>query len=654
MSANPPGDSRNLYAPTEIVPAPAAPAAPPRAAAPPPRNALPVGTLLGEFELLDVIGVGGFGIVYRAWDRSLKRTVAIKEYLPSSLAMRGEHGQVVVRSAADREPFAAGLESFVKEAQMLAQFDHPSLVKVYRFWEGNGSAYMVMPFYEGRTLREELRRRGAPPDEATLLGWLGPVADALAVVHAERCYHRDIAPDNVLLLEGSDRPLLLDFGAARRVIGDMTQALTAILKPGYAPVEQYGEVPGLKQGPWTDVYALAGVAHFALRGRTPPPSVGRLINDQYEKLAGGPLEGRYSGQLLAAIDHALAVRPESRTATIQQFKAELGLAAPRVSAPAGPAAPAAPAEIDLSLPDDAGFDPTVVDPARHAALQPTERVARDDAYAPTLRVAPPERVLPAGPQTTVYMPPAASAVPPAVGSAPAGARSAPARWIGIGAGAVILVGAAGYFGMRTRTEALPPIAAPKPAIAPAATAPPVAPPAVAAAKPFDIGADFERVVAAQTPGWGLEVKLEKNRLRIGKDRLAFTLRSLQDGQVYVYSHGSDGALQQLYPNALTPPPRVTKGGALRLPQGSLEFNVDGPPGKSRLLVMVSRWPREHQAFAPRVEGGFTTFPTGAEAARLAAANTAPLPLIAGRPECPSGASCNDEFGAATVGYEVVP
>src|SRR5262245_64732153 len=133
---------------------------------------------------------------------------------------------------------------------MLAQSDHPSLVKVYRFWEANGTAYMVMPFYQGITLKEALRREKAPPDEVRLKQLLAQLLDALEVIHRTQALHRDIAPDNILILPDGN-PVLLDFGAARRVITDRTQTLTAILKPGYAPVEQYGESPSLKQGPWT-------------------------------------------------------------------------------------------------------------------------------------------------------------------------------------------------------------------------------------------------------------------------------------------------------------------------------------------------------------------------------------------------------------------
>jgi len=287
-------------------------------------NMLPVGFYLGEFEITQVLGEGGFGIVYLAQDHSLGRRVALKEYMPSSLAQRVGGTQVSVKSERHRDTFEAGLKSFVNEARLLAQFDHPSLVKVYRFWEANGTAYMVMPFYEGITLKDELKAMGAPPDEAWLRDLLEPLTEALAVIHAEQCFHRDIAPDNVILLKGSNLPLLLDFGAARRVIGDMTQALTVILKPGYAPVEQYAEVPGMKQGPWTDVYALAAVVYYAITGKTPPTSVGRLMNDNYVPMTQAGA-GRYGNEFLAAMDRALVVKPEARTQSIDELRRDLGM-----------------------------------------------------------------------------------------------------------------------------------------------------------------------------------------------------------------------------------------------------------------------------------------------------------------------------------------
>ncbi|WP_175942765.1 serine/threonine-protein kinase [Caballeronia sp. BCC1704] len=309
-----------------------APVAPERAAA---HNVLPPGTRLGEFEIVGLIGEGGFGIVYLAFDTSLDRHVALKEYMPSALAARVGTTQVQVRSARYESTFRAGLKSFINdEARLLARFDHQSLVKVYRFWEANGTAYMVMPYYKGVTLRDALKSMQKPPDEAWLRALLTPLVDALAVLHAANCFHRDVAPDNIILLEESHRPVLLDFGAARRVIGDMTQALTVILKPGYAPIEQYAEVPSLRQGPWTDHYALAALVYFAIVGRTPPPSVGRMVKDSYQPLA-KLAAGRYSDRFLKAIDHALAVQPANRPQTDRQFAAELGIALDEDAASAG-------------------------------------------------------------------------------------------------------------------------------------------------------------------------------------------------------------------------------------------------------------------------------------------------------------------------------
>ena len=234
-------------------------------------------------------------------------------YLPSALAVRRQDGSVTARSERHQETFDAGMRSFINEARLLAQFDHPSLLKVYRFWQDKGTTYMVMPFYKGQTLKEALAGMGERPSEAWLLGVLDSVTQALSVMHGAQCYHRDIAPDNILLLEDSGLPVVLDFGAARRVISDMTQAITVILKPGYAPVEQYAETPDMKQGPWTDVYALGAVLHFAVMGKTPVPSVGRMMKDGYQPLAGRtpPLAG-YSERFLQAIDQALRVHPDDQ------------------------------------------------------------------------------------------------------------------------------------------------------------------------------------------------------------------------------------------------------------------------------------------------------------------------------------------------------
>ncbi len=278
------------------------------AAEPEAHDALHAGTRLDEFEIVRVLGAGGFGIVYLALDHVLLRHVAVKEYMPTALAGRGQGAMVSVRSATLTRTFAAGLESFFNEARMLASFDHPSLVKVYRFWKANGTAYMVMPYYAGQTLKEARRGMSAAPDEAWLRALVEPLLGALELLHGEGVYHRDIAPDNILLLPDG-RPVLLDFGSARRVIGDRTQSLTATLKPNFAPVEQYADEAGMRQGPWTDIYALGATVHYLLTGHAPPPAVMRAVRDAL------PVLGTRAGAttpFLATIDWTLALAPDDR------------------------------------------------------------------------------------------------------------------------------------------------------------------------------------------------------------------------------------------------------------------------------------------------------------------------------------------------------
>jgi len=286
---------------------------------------LPIGTRIGEFEITDIIGWGGFGIVYLVYDHSLQREVALKEYMPSSFATRDTHGQITMKSASSKDVFLAGLRSFINEARLLAHFDHPSLVKVYRFWESNGTAYMVMPFYQGITLKEKILNTDKLPDEKWLKDLLFQLLDALNVLHKDKpqCLHRDISPDNILILPNG-RALLLDFGAARRVISDMTQSLTVILKPGYAPIEQYADETNLTQGSWTDIYALAAVIYFAIARKTPTPSVSRLVSDKLIPLSEFA-QNKYSVAFLKSIDKALAVKPENRPQNIDEFRKLLGI-----------------------------------------------------------------------------------------------------------------------------------------------------------------------------------------------------------------------------------------------------------------------------------------------------------------------------------------
>ncbi len=264
--------------------------------------------------------------MYLARDHSLDRDVAVKEFMPSQLVSRGQRDHVTVRSISNVETFALGLQSFVNEAKLLAKFSHPAMVKVYSFWEANGTAYMAMPYLRGPTLRDVRRSMSVPPTEAWLRSVIDPLLDALAMLHAEGFYHRDISPDNVLV-SGDGLPVLLDFGAARRLIGDRTRSLTAVLKPDYAPIEQYAENTQLRQGPWTDLYALGAVVAYLLDGTPPPASTARSIHDEMNLLAGRHIPG-VSTTFLSAIDWALAVRPQDRPQSVAELRDALNGAEP--------------------------------------------------------------------------------------------------------------------------------------------------------------------------------------------------------------------------------------------------------------------------------------------------------------------------------------
>jgi len=353
-------------------------------------NCLAPGVQVGEYRLLDVIGEGGFGIVYRARDISLDRVVAIKEYMPATLAGRKSSNEIHVRSQ-HRGAFDAGLRSFINEARLLAKFSHPALVHVYRFFEFNGTAYMVMRHYEGQTFREFLTAQQDRMNQRMLAAIVGPVLDVVEMLHAADCYHRDIAPDNVFL-QNSGMPVLLDFGAARRIIGDMTQALTMVLKPGFAPIEQYVDDGAMPQGAWTDIYQIGAMLYLAITGKPPATSVARMINDPVAPLSTTTYPG-YSAQFLLGVDRALAVKPQDRPQSIAALKELLGITTftmpmsapwkdPAASAPVAPhavQADTAPSAAALGEPLRA------VVPADKAAEPPSANPARDPlAPAPAL------------------------------------------------------------------------------------------------------------------------------------------------------------------------------------------------------------------------------------------------------------------------------
>lgn len=284
-------------------------------------NCLAIGTRVSDFEIIGLIGEGGFGIVYLAKDVTLDRIVALKEFMPAAFAGRIDGVHVAVRAANHRAMFDAGLKSFINESKMLAKFAHPALVEVFRFWEGNGTGYMAMRLYRGETLRQVLAKGEENFTEERIAQIMGPIFDALEMLHREQVFHRDIAPDNIILSEG--RSVLLDFGSARKIIGDATQALTTVLKPGYAPLEQYSDDGTMKQGSWTDVYALGGVLYHLATGKTPLQAVSRMMSDPLQTV--NQMTGdKFSTSFSQAVSKAMMVHIDNRFQTVTEFREALG------------------------------------------------------------------------------------------------------------------------------------------------------------------------------------------------------------------------------------------------------------------------------------------------------------------------------------------
>lgn len=285
--------------------------------------ALETGSIIDNFTIEKVLGIGGFGIVYLAKHNLTDALVAIKEFFPSSMVHRVNSSTVQINTTHDNPSFAAGMESFVKEARTLARLHHAGLVQVLHFWEGNGTAYMVMPYYEGETLKSYMEK----PDFATtstfikvafIKNLLTELLPTLEYLHEKNIFHRDIKPDNIFLLKSS-KPLLLDFGAARQIV-DQAANITTILTEGYAPVEQYDK--NGHQGAKTDIYALSAVLYHFITGRAPQASVTRVFNDPVVCLEEN-YSDHYPMGILKAIDAGLIVDPDKRPSSVTDWKAIL-------------------------------------------------------------------------------------------------------------------------------------------------------------------------------------------------------------------------------------------------------------------------------------------------------------------------------------------
>ena len=282
-------------------------------------DALPQGSRLEGYEVVRVLGMGGFGMTYLGFDDNLDIAVAIKEYLPGDLARRDGSLTVNPRSTDDASDFQWGLDRFLSEARDLARFDHPNIISVRRFFKAHGTAYIVMDYAEGKTLSELLKQEGQMT-EARVKEILLPLLDGLEDVHQSGLLHRDIKPGNIIIKDNG-QPVLIDFGAARQQTGARSRSMTAIVTPGYAPPEQYSSKS--KQGTWTDIYALAAVAYRMLTGIQPEDSPDRMMDDELVP-ASQTGKGQASPSFLKAIDQALSLNGQDRPQDIAAFRAALG------------------------------------------------------------------------------------------------------------------------------------------------------------------------------------------------------------------------------------------------------------------------------------------------------------------------------------------
>src|SRR5512138_1294596 len=279
------------------------------------RGTLPAGTRLRNYELVSVLGHGGFGITYYAKDTTLGREVAVKEYLPTTLALRENGTTVVPRSTQFAKDFIWGRERFLEEARILATLEGaPAVVRVYDFLEANGTAYMIMGLARGDTLEQRLKRDGKLSPAITQR-MLDRLLDGLDAVHKTGFLHRDVKPANVIL-DANNNPTLIDFGASRSSMADRTAAMTAIFTPRYAAAEQ---LTSDKQGPWTDIYGLSATLYHAITGKAPPSSLERALNDTYQPLAGLSPEG-YAPAILRGIDAGMGVRAKDRPQAIAAWR----------------------------------------------------------------------------------------------------------------------------------------------------------------------------------------------------------------------------------------------------------------------------------------------------------------------------------------------
>ena len=279
------------------------------------------GSLLNDrFVVGRPLGRGGFGITYIAWDNSLQRKVAIKEYLPKGMAMRNTENTTVTCDEDSREAFLRGVEKTIEESRKLARLSHlGSVVNVYDCFKANGTAYIVMELLSGQNVKEKLNKDGAFSFEDTLK-IIKPVLETLATVHKEGIIHRDISPDNIFICDNG-KIKVLDFGSAKATQGNEEKSRTIILKRGYAPKEQY--IAKSIQGPYTDIYSVSATIYKMLTGVTPPDGLDRALEPEEDRLKDIAELVQLPAPAAAAIMKGMAINPQDRIQSAEELLEEL-------------------------------------------------------------------------------------------------------------------------------------------------------------------------------------------------------------------------------------------------------------------------------------------------------------------------------------------
>ena len=280
--------------------------------------ALPPGFQLDQYRIERQLSLGGFSIVYLARDAH-GMAVAIKEYLPNSLALRKEGETEPQVSEEHRLAFRYGMKCFFEEGRALAKLMHPNVVRVLNFFRANGTVYMVMQFERGRTLHDYIRKHRGEVKEMLIRAVFARMLNGLREVHAHKLMHLDIKPSNIYL-RNDGTPVLLDFGAARQTLMSDQPVLKPMYTPGYAAPEQYEKDAQL--GPWTDIYSVGASLHACIVGSPPPRADERTQQDTLQPVV-KTQAGRYSRQLLELTDWCLHLDPQQRPPSVYALQKAL-------------------------------------------------------------------------------------------------------------------------------------------------------------------------------------------------------------------------------------------------------------------------------------------------------------------------------------------